>query len=268
MVYNKKMNKKYFKREYLFLFLAILVSAAGFWGYDFYEKKKWEREDVIDTFEENIPLQCENGNWIEFPDLENQEQYEKFSGNEKLKYDEKNDVFLGSGNSNTFSVNSDYSLTFFMDRDVRIEGYKLPDNQIYVKKIKCVGVEANQDVLKARRNLMNYISSNINSLALEKASKNDWQVETFYFVNDADLYVQYESEGSFLEETPYDSRLWLVRVKDMSRPVPMIETLAYIQEDADDPEKNVTKQGNDPYKDAKNLTAYEFDEDANQWVLQ
>jgi len=261
-------TKKYFKGKYLFLFLAVLFLAAGFWGYNFYENKKWEREDVVDTFEENIPLQCENGNWIEFPDVEKQDQYEKFSGNEKLKYDEEKDTFLNASGSNTFSTDKDYSLTFFMDRDVRIEGYKLPDNQIYVKKVKCVGVEANQDILKARRNLMNYISSNINTLALEKASKNDWQVETFYFANDADLYVQYESEGSFLEEAPYDSRLWLIRVKDISRSVPAIETLAYIQEDAEDPEKNLTKQGNDLYKDAKNLTIYEFSEDANQWVLQ
>lgn len=261
-------TKKYFKSKYLFLFLAILFLVAGFWGYDSYEKKQWEREDVVDTFEEKIPLLCENGEWIEFPDMDNQDQYEKFSGNEKLKYDESSSTFLGASGLNTFSTNKDYSLTFFMDRDTRIEGYKLPDNQIYVKKVKCVGVEANQDILKARRNLMNYISNNINTLTLEKASKNDWQVGTFYFVNETDFYVQYESEGSFFEEAPYDSKLWLIRVKDMSRSIPTIETLAYIQEDAEDPEKNVTKQGDDLYKDAKNLTVYEFDEEVNQWVLQ
>lgn len=260
--------KKYFKKKYIFLFPVALVLAAAFWGYNFYEKKQWEEEDVVDTFEENIPLQCENGNWIEFPDLNDQKQYEKFAGNEKLKYDEKNGIFSGTDSSSVFSTNENYSLMFFMDRDTRIEGYKLPSNQIYVKKIKCVGVEADQDILKARRNLMSYISNNINGLALEKASKNDWQVETFYFANDTDFYVQYESEGSFMEEASYDSRLWLIRVKESSRTVPVIETLAYIAEDAEDPEKNIVRQGSDLYKDAKNLTVYEFDEDANQWVLQ
>ncbi len=254
--------------KYIYLTLATTILIAGFFGYRYYSEKKAAREDIVDTFEEKIPSQCENGVWTEFPEIENPGQYKKFSGNAKLRYDDENDIFSDEKGSGTFSTDKNYSLSFFMDRDVRIEGYEIETGGIYVKRIKCVGAEANKETVQSRRKLMNYIKNNINVLALEKAPKNDWQVETFYFASDTDVYVQYESEGSFIEEAPYDSRLWLIRVSKMEREVPVIETLAYIQEDEEDPEKNVLKQGKDIYKDAKNLTVYEFDEEAKQWVLQ
>jgi hypothetical protein len=129
-------------------------------------------------------------------------------------------------------------------------------------------VEADRVIVGDRKVLMNYIKDNINTLALEKAPKNDWQVETYYFINDTDLYVQYETSGSFMEEAPYDSHLWLIRVSHVKSGVPAIETLAYIEEDVEDPRKNVVKQGVDIYREAKNLTIYEFDADLNQWTLQ
>lgn len=263
-----ELKKSYFLNKYCFIFLGTALVVFGFFGYQAYSNKQAVHNDVIDSFEESIPAKCENGEWIEFPDLEKPEQYEKFVGNDRLKYDEKKEVFDGADGARTFSTDANYSLFFFMDRDVRIEGYALRDSEIYVKKIKCVGVETNKDVLQARRKLMNYVKDNINTLALEKGPKNDWVVETFYFINDTDVYVQYESESSFEDDSLYDSRLWLIRASELDRDIPVIETLAYIQEDAEDPEKNIVKQGKDLYADAKNLTIYEFDEDANQWMLQ
>lgn len=260
--------KKYFKHKFILFLLGAAVLTAGFFGYQSYTNKQAIVSEVIDTFEENIPAQCEKGEWIEFPDIANPTQYEKFIGNAKLQYDEQQDTFLGAEGEPIFTISDGYSLWFFMDRDVRIEGYQVKDNEVYIKKIKCVGAESDQNMLQMRRKLMNYITKNINTLALEKATKNDWQVETFYFTNDTDVYVQYESEGSFMEEAPYDSRLWLIRASKMDRNIPMIKTLAYIQEDAEDPEKNILKQGEDIYAEAKNLTIYEFDEDAKQWILQ
>lgn len=260
--------KKYLKHKFIFFLLSAAILTAGFFGYRSYTDKQAVVSETVDTFEENIPVQCENGELIEFPDISNPTQYEKFSGNEKLQYDESENVFLGAEGAPVFSIDKDYSLWFFIDRDVWIEGYQIKDNEVYIKKIKCVGAEADQDILQMRRKLMNYITKNINTLALEKAAGGDWQVTTFYFANDTDVYVQYESEGSFMEEAPYDSHLWLVRASKMDRNIPLIKTLAYIQEDAEDPEKNILKQGEDIYAEVKNLTIYEFDEEANQWILQ
>ncbi|MBA4317851.1 MAG: hypothetical protein C0412_05575 [Flavobacterium sp.] len=257
----------YFQNKYaLLLGAAILI--AGFFGYQAYSTKQLEREDAMETLEESFSLKCENGEWIEFPELQNFKQYEKFSGNAELKYDEKKDIFTDANGTQIFSTDKGYSLSFFMDRDARIEGYKIKDSEIYIKKIKCVGKEADRDILQTRRKLMNYVRDNINTLAPEKTSKGDWQVGTFYFVNDTDAYVQYESEGSFVEEAPYDSHLWLFRVYGSDRNIPSLETLAYIQENPEDPGENIVRYGKDLYKDVQNMMIYEFDDEANQWVLQ
>lgn len=260
-------KKNFFKnKQQTFIFLGVVILAVGFLSYDDYSKKQLEHEDAIETFEENIPIQCENGDWIEFPEPSSSDQFEKITSNNKLSYDEKNNIFVGGREK--FLTDADYPLSFFVDRNVQVEGYRIKNNTIYIKRIQCSGVEADKVIVDGRKALMNYIKNNINTLALEKVPKNDWQVETYYFINDTDLYVQYETVGSFIEETPYDSHLWLIRVSNVENSVPVIETLAYIEEDANDPQKNVLKQGVDIYKEAKNLTIYEFDADLNQWILQ
>jgi len=261
-----KVKKKYSK--YFVFFLAAVILTAGFRAYKSYDLKQLVIEDKMDAFEEKIPLSCENGEWVIFPDLKNSEKYQKFAGNTKLSYSNDGEKFSSEDKSRSFVTDENYSLSFFADRDVRVEGYETGENETYVQKIKCVGVEANKDIQNQRRNLMNYISKNINSLALEKSEESQWQVETFYFINENDLYVQYESEKSFMEESPYDSHLWLIRATKLERNIPVIETLAYIQENFDDPDKNIVKQGEDLYKDVKNMTIYEFDDDAGQWILQ
>jgi hypothetical protein len=155
-----------------------------------------------------------------------------------------------------------------MDREVRIEGYDMGEKGKYVQKVKCVGEESDKDIQAERRKLMNYISDNLDSIALEKSSKSPWQINSFYFVNNSDLYVEYESPESLGEEAQYDGHLWLIRATKLDRSIPEIETLAYIQEDDEDPAMNVLKVGEDLYKDTINMTIYEYDEDVAQWVLQ
>lgn len=265
-----KNQKTYFKNNKQTLaFLIVLVSSVVFLCDDNYAKKQAIVDSKLDLLEEIIPVQCEKSVWTEFPDLLNSSQYEKFTSEEKLNYDDKRNVFVGTINVNKFfSTDKNYSLTFFMDRNVQVEGYSLENNNIYIKRIKCVGIETNKNVIQSRKTFMNYIKTNINTLAIEKAPQNDWQIETFYFVNNSDVYVQYETSESILEESPYNSRLWLIRVSNINDAIPKIKTLAYIQEDAEDPSKNVVKQGVDLYKDVKNLTIYEFDANLKQWVLQ
>lgn len=263
-------------KKHFFVFFGVAIIAVGFYAYNKYQEKLLIQEDVVDAFMENVPSQCENGEWIEFPDLEESKTLEKFVGNARLKYDDKKDKFSNADNSQEFVTDEKYSLSFFMDRDARIEGWKIPDsNNIYVKKIKCVGEEANRDVQAQRRNIMKYISENINNIALEKSREGEWQVQSFYFYNNNDLYVEYEAVSpqeedmaDEEEDIPFAARLWLVRIANPERNVPAIETLAYIQEDENDPDKNVIKIGEDIYKDVQNLTIYEYDEDKAQWVLQ
>lgn len=254
--------------KYGLLLLAAFILAAGFYAYKFYSTKQTEETDITDTFEEAIPAQCENGEWTTFPAPENAGKYKKFSENAKIKYVEDKNKFTSEDGSRTFLTDKDYSLFFFMDREVRAEGYDMGEQGKYVQKIKCVGEEADKNIQAERRKLMNYISDNLDSLSLEKSSKSPWQINSFYFVNNADLYVEYESPESLGGEAAYDGRLWLIRATKLDRNVPEIETLAYIREDEEDPDQNVLKIGEDLYRDNINMTIYEYDEDLEQWVLQ
>lgn len=260
------------KKKYIYFLMAVLI-AGGYFLYTIYQKKQdadFAQEVQISDFEDNIPSQCENGEWTEFPDYNESGEFSEYEGNANIKNisDEK---FTNQDGSLSFTTDKNYSLTFFVDREVRIEGSEIGSQgkqEIYVKRIKCVGKEANKDIQSERQNLMTYISGNIGSLAMEKSHGSVWQVQTFYFINDTDVYVEYESLGSFGGDAPYDARLWLIRASRMDGSVPIIETLGYIQEDENDPDKNVVKVGQDLYKDAGNMTVYEFDSDKKIWALQ
>jgi len=93
-------------------------------------------------------------------------------------------------------------------------------------------------------------------------------VGTFYFVSDTDLYVEYESSSSIREEAPYDAKLWLIRASNLDRDIPHIESLAYISEDPEDPQKDVVKMGEDLYRNQDNMSVYEYSDESKDWVLQ
>jgi hypothetical protein len=260
------------KKIYIYL-LAIILAFGGYYFYTIYQKKQdadFAQEMLVSDFEDNIPSQCEKGEWTEFPAYSQSGTFSEYKGNANIK-SSSGDKFSNQDGSISFVTDKNYTLTFFAGRDVRIEGVDVAaqgKQEIYVKRIKCVGKEANADIRSQRQNLMKYISDNIGTLAMEKSHGSAWQIQTFYFVNDTDIYVEYESPGSIGGDSPYDARLWLIRASKMDTSVPAIETLAYIQEDENDPDKNVVKVGQDLYKDANNMTVYEFDSDKKTWVLQ
>lgn len=260
------------KKIYIYLAIAILI-IGGYFFYTIYQKKQsadFELEVQVADFEDKIPSQCENGEWTEFPNYSQSGKFSEYKDNTNLK-SESDEEFTNQDGSVSFVTDENYSLDFFTEREVRIEGLNIGTKnkqEIYVKRIKCVGKEANVDIRNQRQNLMKYVSENINTLAIENSRGGDWQVETFYFANDTDVYVEYESPGSIIGNSPYDARLWLIRVSKMDSSVPAIETLAYIQEDENDFEKNVVKFGQDLYKDADDMSVYEFDVDKKIWTLQ
>ncbi|MFA6383023.1 MAG: hypothetical protein WCX17_01195 [Parcubacteria group bacterium] len=266
-------NNKLIKQKAIVFSIIIILVAGGYFLYQYYQKKtaaEFAVEEKISEFENKIPLQCENGEWTEFPDYAQAGNFPEFKGNATLKMKDAEN-FTDADGADFFTTDENYSLAFFADKAVRIEGLNISSSskkEIYVKRIKCVGKEADPEIQSQRQNLMKYLSANINSLALEKSAVDAWQINTFYFVNDNDIYVEYESLGSVGGDEPYDGRLWLIRATKLERTIPAIETLAYIREDAKDPSKNILKQGTDLYKDATGMAVYELNDDATRWVMQ
>ncbi len=257
-------------------FLYILIAFVFFGLFVFFKisdqkkEKEAEKYEVIDTFYEQLSEKCEKGEWVNFPLLEEPETGEEFIDNVKLNYLEETGEIVGSDSAQVFFTDKDYfdPLSFFIGREVRIEGKKAENNRIYIAKIKCVGAEAKPNIVNERQELMQYIGKNINSLALEKTPRDDWQVDVFYFAENGDAYVQYESKASWEEEVPFDGRLWLIRPSNLDRSIPTIETLAYIWENAGELGENVVKVGEDIHEDEEVFTIYEFDEETEKWVLQ
>lgn len=261
------------KQKIITFAVILILVATGYFAYQYYQEKTLDNfnSDVqMSDFESKLPLQCEKGEWTEFPEYAKSGNFSQFSGNATLKM-QNPDQLTNADGSTSFTTDENYSLSFFADKAVRIEGLDISTGdkkEIYVKRIKCVGEEANHDIQSQRQNLMNYINANINTLALEKSSNSGWRINTFYFANDKDLYVEYESPESIGGDKLYDGHLWLIRATKLERPIPVIETLAYIQEDENDPDKNILKQGNDLYKTSTGMATYEYDDDAKQWVMQ
>lgn len=267
------MKIKVKKGKLIFWSVLAALIIGGYFAYQAYQKKAvvdFDSEETVSEFEDAIPLKCENGEWVTFPDYSQKGNFPDYKDNARIK-GTADGKFQNADGSVSFTTDQDYSLTFFTDRDVRIEGKEISSGdkkEIYVKRIKCVGAEADKSIQADRQNLMNYLSSNINMFALEKSAKSQWQISTFYFYNDTDVYVEYESKASIAGDAPYDGRLWLIRATNLDRSVPSIVTLGYIQEDENDPEKNIVKYGKDLYGEATGMTVYEYDGDAQKWVLQ
>jgi len=265
---------KFKVRSTTIAFIAVLlILIGGAFLYLRYDEKQLVIENLTDDFEDQLPSKCEDGEWASFPAYSGAKNLGVYKGDLKLKGTENLDNFTNEDGSVIFTVSDDYSPSFFIDRLVAIEGVKTGNQEgkeVYINKIKCIGEETNKKVQNQRAAIMAYVDENINEIAPEKSANSDWQVETFYFHNETDFYVEYESVASFFEEAPYDARLWLVRASysDENSDAPKLETLAYIHEDAEDPEKNILKQGEDIYKDVQNFVVYEFDGDLNRWTLE
>lgn len=261
-------------REKAIVFFAILfLIFGGYFGYQEYRKKniaEFDAEIIESDFERKIPSRCEGSEWVEFPKYEKVGNAEKFAKETVIKMANP-ERFTDEDGSVVLVTDDRYSLAFFADKRVRVEGWMIGssgEKSAYVQKIRCVGEESREDVRLQRQRVMQYIADNINVLALEKNRESPWRVQTFYFVDNQDVYVEYESPASIMEEAPYDARLWLVRIKESDRNIPVIETLAYIEEDPEDPEKNRVKYGSDMYANVTGMTVYEFDEESQKWMLQ
>lgn len=223
-----------------------------------------ERSDEVsesDIFEADFSKNCEMGKWISFPGDAN-ESNDNYKGN--LVWSEKGNITSENGNRN-FVVSEEYSLDYFANRKVEIEGSKKNDREIQVRRIRCIGEETKPENIEFRRNLMDYVAGSINNIAPEKPQKGKWAAEEFYFVDNNNFYIAYSSYDED-DEDYEESGLLLLRAREKNSPFG-IEHLAYIIPSSDEDEEAEVKSGEDIYKDRKDIVIYEYDYDEDQWLL-
>jgi len=237
-----------------------LLSAIILYGLFIFINERSDKVSESDIFEADFSKNCEAGKWISFPGDANKPN-DSYKG--KLILNEEGNLISEDG-SRAFIVPEEYSLNYFTNRKVEIEGNKKSDREIQVQKIRCIGEETKPENVAFRRNLMNYAASNINNIAPEKPRKGKWAAEEFYFVDNNNFYVFYSSYDENDEDYEED-RLLLLRAREKNNPFG-IEQLAYIIPSNEDEEAEV-KFGEDIYKNQKDIIIYEYDDNEEQWLL-
>lgn len=238
-----------------------LLSAVVLYGLFIFISERSDKVSESDILEADFSKNCEAGKWISFPGDAN-EPDDSYKG--KLIWGEDENM-ISEDESRAFVVSEEYSLDYFANRKVEINGIKISDRETKVQKIRCIREETKPENIEFRRNLMNYVTGSINNIAPEKPQKGEWIAEEFYFVDNNNFYVSYSSYDEDDEDYGEDGLL-LLRAREKNSPFG-VEQLAYIIPSSDEDGEAEVKLGEDIYKDQKDIVIYEYDDDESQWML-
>lgn len=236
----------------------IIAFFAAYGGYALFQAESEDKKNpTTESWKNTIPAACESGQWIDVSLNNNDAAKESFK--EQVKLMAKGKKISDESEKISFSADDEEKLAYFAGKKVVVRGIKIDNDEVGVEKIKCIGAEADVEELSARRNVMNYISRNINALAPKESLGGDWTVSGFYFVDESNVYVEYEQASPIAgikeEKKTNDIYLWPVKISKLERTTPIIEGLSY-------PKKN------NESVDIQNLSAYKFDNLKKQWKLQ
>lgn len=159
-----------------------------------------------------------------------------------------------------------FKLDYFEDREVEIQGVKnAAKKEIAVAEVKCGGTETDKNVLDQRKNLMNWLAANIDSVAPQKAKYRKWTVDIADIVDEKNVYVEYydaieDDENSDIEDDT--SRKVLVEASAKSDGSFEPKILAYWEMGEDD---YVLKTGTDKFEDVEDVFSYQYDPEKKIW---
>ena len=224
-------------------------------------KKEWDveaakKKRTVQAF----PALCETGKWIEISKRRSEE--EKFEKEAVLKKNGR--IFSDEKEEVRFRTEENVFLNYFKNRRIIVSGSRESEKEVFVNKIKCIGIEADREDQANRQRMMRYVASGINNFSVAQNEYGSWKVTAFYFVNESDFYVEYISDS---KENNDEIMLWLVTASKMERAKPILETRAYIRKT--EKEREVLK-GEDIHEgaDADMLFTYKFNNSTNKWTVQ
>jgi len=221
--------------------------------------------DDSDKIIVDLGVNCENGEWVEFPidkSLEKKFQEEIHFVGEVIDADIKKDELTDKSKQNVFITHPDYSLFFYGGRKVEIIGNYIErrnrKKSIYVYKIRCIGEESKDEVKKSRQEIMQYIVQHKEELLALSGHNINVEIDDISFVNNNIVYVDFFNDDS---ETEFECLL-LLEIQSIDNGF-NIKKLA--QYDLENGEFQLVS-GKDNYINKKK-TAYEYDDDLERWVL-
>ncbi len=240
-------------------FLLLVVFLYGAFIFIVERSKGFSKSDI---FEADFSKRCESGEWIDLASGGQVDFSKSYRGN--LVWGKKEEL-SSNGENYARVVPGKYSLDYFIGKEVEVMGVtKGPE--VHIQKIRCIGEETKPEIIKFRRDLMGYVSINIDEIAPEKPQKGKWIIDEFYFINGNNFYVSYFSSSEEAEEYE-ENRLLLLRAQDKKSESFEIKQLAYILPSIDGRTEAEVISGDDIYKDEKSVAIYEYDYDEGEWLL-
>ena len=284
--------------------IALIVIVAVFLGYQNQKSKKnqntqplpknssvesnsaSESADEIDVnfdqMEEDFDAQCTSGEWVKIADVEGETataqgvvqavDLESDAATAFQNYrnylDGKEKIALVDSNVKTDSDDSDLDL--FQTREAEVQGVmsqKGSVKEMKVSQVRCAGTETDKSAVENRTKMLNYISSNIDSIAPEKAPEKKWVASSVIILDEKDVYVDYydtieDDENSDLGlDTTHRVLLEIAAGKDGNFSA---KVLAYY---VPDEEYFSLKEGKDKFEniDEFSLPSYSYDSEDNTW---
>lgn len=241
---------------------AVVLAVVAFALLEFFEERAVQIDET-DIVEIDYSKNCETGQWSEFAPLGENPVFPLTT-----KINAAGGKFTSADGLYQLKAASDFGLDFFVGKDVELAGVKTAvegKEEVAVYRIKCSGAEARPEVVASRRQIMRHVAGNINTLAPAKPSQGRWQADGFYFVRDNDFYVKYSSEVENDEEY-FEDGLLLLRAAGAEGNF-KISRLAYVIPAGENEAESRLVEGEDIYKDEKNLAYYEYDDESEEWVL-
>jgi len=238
--------------------------------------------DNSDQSDQEFETQCQNGEWVKIADIQGDissvigilhwvdtdsdpasKQFENYThyldGKEKIALI----------NPAVKTDNDENNLDLFQGREVEVQGVlkQVSVKEMQVSQVRCTGSETDKNLATSRVAMLNYVSSNIISIAPEKAQQK-WSVDSAIILDEKDIYVDYydtieDSDSAdpnldtthrvLLEMSPKDGGSYGAKV------------LAYYVPGKDDV---VLKSGTDKFKnqDETAFPSYTYDSDGNSWT--
>lgn len=245
--------------------LVLIISVA--YGLYLFFREQSVSMSSLDMEENEYPVQCEQGSWIEFP-VKATGQKINFQG--KVHQQKNSDKMLSEDEKYIFSASEGRSLVFFNGHQVEVEavakkeGSEKKPQEAVVAKIRCIGQEAEQVVVTARKDIMNYVSDNISQLIQQNPKQGQWAVEEFAFVDNSNLYVYYYSDA--LDQQSSESGALLVNISGSGDYFKVKELARLVPAESEEDEDKVIK-GEDIFKDNTDLVHYQFDDETEQWLM-
>lgn len=251
----------------VFFVVVILVILCGLVLYVLNNREN--NDNVADELLVDIAVECEKGEWVEFPV---DKKIIKQDGDSLTVYkgvvmdmNQNDDEISSEDNKHKFITHPDYSLVFYSSRRVEIDGWKIKNRGddsrdiIYVHKIRCAGEESNQRKIAKRQSIMKYVKSHKKEVfELSNYLNDDVAIDEVAFVNEKVFYVTFEqNEG---EKTDV---ILLLELQENEQDDSKLRVLAQYEYDN---EGRVLVAGKNNYLEQKTII-YEYDEEINQWSL-